>query len=237
MSIPLMLIDIHVHAHKKRHPGVAFHTGVQFPTPERLIEIMDRIGIDKAVLLCTVSPDCMHSPVLPEKTIEICRRYPDRLIPFCGVDQRYLRNDPTADFRPMLAAYEEMGCKGVGEYIPNIPLDDPLNMNLFAQVEEVGLPLTFHPAPEAGSYYGCIDDVGLPRLEKVLRAFPGLTFLGHSQPFWAEISTDVIQHGKTRALSDGARHTRPPGGTHAPIPQSPRRPLGGKRLRRNQSGS
>jgi predicted TIM-barrel fold metal-dependent hydrolase len=35
------------------------------------------------------------------------------------------------------------------------------------------------------------DELGLPRLEKVLRAFPKLTFLAHSQVFWAEISADV----------------------------------------------
>ena len=32
-----------------------------------------------------------------------------------------------------------------------------------------------------------IDELGLPRLEKVLGMFPKLKFLGHSQKFWAEI--------------------------------------------------
>ena len=198
-----MLIDVHVHACNKRHPKIAFHTGAGFATDERLIEILDRIGVDRAVLLSTVSPEGFHTHVLPEETIEICNRYPDRLIPFCNIDPRYLRNDASADFRPMLEAYKEMGCKGVGEYTPNIPFDDPRNMNLFAQVQEAGLPLTFHVAPQAGSYYGCIDEVGLPRLEKVLRAFPQLIFLGHSQPFWAEISTDVIQGGQRARYPTG----------------------------------
>ena len=32
---------------------------------------------------------------------------------------------------------------------------------------------------------------GLPLLEGALRKFPDLRFLGHSQPFWAEISGDL----------------------------------------------
>ena len=71
-------------------------------------------------------------------------------------------------------------------------------MNLFKQVEEIGLPLTFHIAPAIGGYYGCYDDLGLPRLEKVLRACPNLILLGHSQPFWTEISADVTDDIRTR---------------------------------------
>lgn len=208
-----MQIDIHTHAHFKRHAGIsfrvkndagmAFEAAGQFPTPEKLIEIMDAMGTDKSVLLCIVSPECMHTPTLTEETLQICAQYPDRLIPFCGVDPRYLRNSPTANFAPLLNAFMELGCKGVGEYTPHIPLDDPLNMNLFAQIEEAGLPLTFHLAPEQGPYYGGIDEVGLPRLEKVLKTFPNLIFLGHSQVFWAEISTDVIQHGERARYPTG----------------------------------
>lgn len=190
-----MLIDIHVHACRPRHPGLSRPNGSRYPTPDELLKMMDDAHIDRAVVMCVVSPEWRYTIVAPEEVIGICREHPDRLIPFCSLDPRYLTNDTRANFRPLLRAYKEMGCKGVGEYIPNLPFDDPLNMNFFAQVEEVGLPLTFHIAPQIGSYYGCFDEVGLPRLEKVLAAFPGLVFLAHSQPFWAEIGTDVIQNG------------------------------------------
>lgn len=198
-----MLIDIHVHCHNRRHPKVTRHTGSQYPPPERLVAMMDEAEIDKAVVMSTVSPECRNTLVIPEETLDACAQHPDRLIPFCNFDPRYLRNNTHANFLPLIAAYKEMGCRGVGEYFPNIPFDDPLNMNLFAQVEESGLPLTFHVAPQAGNYYGCIDEVGLPRLAKVLKAFPKLIFLGHSQPFWAEISTDVIQHGERARYPKG----------------------------------
>ena len=63
--------------------------------------------------------------------------------------------------------------------------------NLFRHAQDCGLPLTFHIAPRQWGYYGIIDHLGLPLLEGALRKFPDLRFLGHSQPFWAEISGDL----------------------------------------------
>jgi len=186
-----MLVDVHVHCSKLRHPKVCRVGGSQYPTPEKLIGMMDDNGIDVAVVMCGVSPEWHYTAVIPEEALEICAIYPDRLVPFCNIDPRYIGNSADSDFGSLLEAYIELGCKGVGEYIPNLPLDDPLNMNLFAQVQEAGLPLTFHLAPKVGGYYGMADELGLPRLEKVLRAFPRLAFLAHSQVFWAEISADV----------------------------------------------
>jgi predicted TIM-barrel fold metal-dependent hydrolase len=74
--------------------------------------------------------------------------------------------------------------------------------NLFHHAEANELPLTFHLAPQQGGYYGIVDDLGLPGLEGALRAFPRLRFLGHSQPFWAEISGD---------LTEALRNTYPKG--------------------------
>jgi hypothetical protein len=189
-------IDVHVHVCKPRHPKVRRANGTHYPSPQTLIEMMDAAGIEMAVVQAGVSPECRYTTVTPEEVLEICGLYPDRLIPFCNMDPRFLTNSPKADFRPLLEAYKELGCKGVGEYVPNLNFDDPLNMNFFAQVEEAGLPLTFHIAPELGGYYGCVDEAGLPRLETVLKSFPKLVFLAHSQPFWAEIGTDVIRDGE-----------------------------------------
>jgi uncharacterized protein len=182
-----MRIDIHTHTCRARHPKLTRPNGSRYPTPEELISTMDDHGIDKAVILSTPSPECRYAPVLPEEVLSIRDDYPDRLIPFCNLDPRFLTNSDQADFRPLLEAYVELGCKGVGEFIPNLPFDDPLNINLFKQVEEVGLPLTFHLAHRIGGIYGCYDDLGMPRLERVLKECPRLIFLAHSQVFWAEI--------------------------------------------------
>ncbi len=52
-----MLIDIHVHCARKRHPKLTRANGSHYPDPETLIEMMDDAGIDKAVVMSTLSPE------------------------------------------------------------------------------------------------------------------------------------------------------------------------------------
>lgn len=190
-----MLIDIHCHTSYTR--GLTRANGTRYPLPGELIEMLDGAGIDKAVVLSGVSPEKRYTFVTPQEVMRICKEHPDRLIPFCSIDPRMLTNSTEADFLPMLESFRAAGFKGVGEYVPNLPLDDPLNMNLFKQVEEVGFPLTFHIAPVIGRTYGCYDEIGLPRLERVLKACPNLILLGHSPPFWSEISRDVTEESRS----------------------------------------
>lgn len=191
-----MLIDIHVHAMLPRHPKLTRMNCTHFPDPETLIGMMDAAGIDKACVMSGVSPECRYTVVTVEEVVEICARFPDRLIPFGNLDPRFLTNDAHADFTNLLDAYKDMGCKGLGECIPNLPFDDPRCMNLFEAVEAAGLPLTFHIGPKIGGCYGFFDEPGLPRLERVLKTFPNLKLLGHSQPFWAEIGANTIENGE-----------------------------------------
>lgn len=191
-----MLVDIHVHASPPRHPKVTRMNGSHYPDGETLIKIMDEAGIGKACVMAGISPECRYTVVTVDDVVGLCSKYPDRLIPFGNLDPRFLTNDSGADFANLLEAYKDMGCKGLGEYTCNLPFDDPMCMNLFEAVEASGLPLTFHIGPAMGGCYGLFDEPGLPRLEKVLNAFPKLNFLGHSQAFWAEIGTNVVEEGK-----------------------------------------
>ena len=182
-----MLIDMHVHCRRAYLPFVQSRKTKSFTTPDELLRMMDAARIDKAVLLPLMSPECRWSYVTPEETLEIAALHPGRFMPFCNLDARMVGNSPKADFLPILQYYKDAGCKGVGEYTANLPFDDPLTLNLFRQIAEVGLPLLFHIGPTRGNCYGCYDEKGLPRLEKALKAVPGLNLIGHSQPFWAEI--------------------------------------------------
>lgn len=99
----------------------------------------------------------------------------------------------------MLIYFKEAGFKGIGEYLPNLEFDHELYMNFFSQTEEVeALPILFHLANTLNhnSQYGCYDDLGLPRLEKVLTSFPKQILLAHSQVFWAEISNDIDEENR-----------------------------------------
>ncbi len=203
-----MLIDIHVHT--SSISGLTRPNGSRYPTPAELVAMMDAAGIDKAVLMSTVSPECRYCIVTPEEVLDICAQFPDRLIPFASVDPRMLLNSTRSDFTPMLMRYKHAGCKGIGEYMPNLPFDDPLNLNVLRQVAQLQLPLTFHLAPQIGGCYGCYDEIGLPRLERVLKACPDLILLGHSQPFWAEISSDVTEQTRSGYPTGPVRPGRVP---------------------------
>jgi len=187
-----MLIDIHVHS-TQCGDGPCRANGETYATPERLIAMFDERGIDKAVLLPSIGVECGHHQLSVDGGLEIVERYPDRFIPFCNVDPRMLTNSPEADFTPMLDCYKGLGCKGVGELTANMPFDDPRCWNLFRHIEASGLPVIFHVATQIGGTYGLYDELGLPLLEKTLREFPHLTFLGHSQAFWSEIGGDVTE--------------------------------------------
>ena len=181
-----MFIDIHVHV--RRIPGPLRHGKPAYARPEQLIERYDAIGVEKAVLLPGVSPECAYVPQSNEETLEICEAYPGRFIPFCNVDPRAMTNSADAPLGDILRHYRDRGCKGVGEICANLPFLDPLVQNLFKHAEDAGLPVTFHIACRIGGIYGLYDDPGLPQLEYCLQKFPKLQFLGHSQSFWAEMA-------------------------------------------------
>ena len=69
--------------------------------------------------------------------------------------------------------------------------NDPMIDNLFYHCTQCDLPVTIHIAPRFGASYGIVDEQGLPRLEKMLKKHKDMKLLGHSAPFWGEISKDL----------------------------------------------
>jgi len=183
-----MFIDVHVHTSAR--PGPVRQGGeANYATPEYLMRRYDCLGIEKAVILPLTHPECSTQIQSSEEALEIAEKYPTRFIPFCNVDPRMDSNDANADLSRFVAYYKAIGCRGCGEMCANLPFDHPMMENLFSACEKNGLPLTFHIAPRIGGCYGIYDDPGLPLLEGALKKFANLIFLGHSQCFWAEISS------------------------------------------------
>lgn len=182
-------IDIHVHTTSWADDMPRFN-GARFATPEELCEIYDRMGIELGVLLPAVNPEAAFHNNTNRDCCEIAERYPEKFVWFCNIDPRMGKNSPDTDFTHFLEYYKSRGAKGVGEVTANMYFDDPMVENLFYHVEKAGLPITFHIG-NPGNDIGIIDEEGLPRLEKALLKFPKLIFLGHSQKFWAEISSEV----------------------------------------------
>ena len=110
-------------------------------------------------------------------------------VPFCNVDPRALTNASDAPLGILLEHYMKLGCRGVGEVMPNMEWLDPKMQNLLRCTQASGLPLLFDMTGQLGSSYGIYDEPGMPQLEKCLERYPDLIFIGHGPAFWAEIST------------------------------------------------
>jgi predicted TIM-barrel fold metal-dependent hydrolase len=188
----LKKIDMHVHTIMRR--GILrMGTNTTFATPEELSLMYERLGIEKGVILPEVNFECASHMQSNEDAIRIVEKYPDMFYWFCNIDPRMERNDIRMDLSRVIENYKALGAKGVGEVCANLYFDDPFMENLFYHCEKTEMPVLFHIGPQVGGCYGIVDDLGLPRLEKMLKKFPGLQFIGHSQPFWAEIGADATE--------------------------------------------
>ncbi|MEM0328374.1 MAG: amidohydrolase family protein [Thermoproteota archaeon] len=188
-----MIIDVHTHCSLKPiwlsyDPIKGKH--IRWITLPELLERINKESISIAVVLPLQSPESSIEPVTTREVIEMSKMYSDKLIPFCNPDPR-LNMGSRRDLEFILEEYKRDGCKGVGEITANIYFDDERVLNLFNACEQLELPVIFHVGPKVGDCYGLVDEIRLPRLEKVLKLFPDLIFIGHSQPFWAEISGDL----------------------------------------------
>ena len=193
-------IDIHVHTTKyegrfpSRIPGSPVCE--TFVTPENLIkDFYSKLNIDHALLLPLVSPEGQIANNSLREIYSIVRDDPAHFSWFTNIDPRAWHNSTENDFAYMLNYYKDLGAKGVGEMTANMPFDHPLVYALFKGCEETGMPFLFHMTLHNGGDYGLIDELGLPKLEKALQDFPKLTFIGHSQAFWAHMSADIDAEG------------------------------------------
>jgi predicted TIM-barrel fold metal-dependent hydrolase len=159
--------------------------------PELFEKYYERLNVERAVLLPGTSSEGALSVVPSNINKYLADKYPDKLYWFCNVDPRQLDNSPNANLGYLLEFYKSLGAKGVGEVTCNLYVDDPMLDNLFSYCEELDLPVTIHIAPEKGGFYGVVDELGLPRIERMLKKHPKMKLFGHSQPFWSEISKNT----------------------------------------------
>ena len=179
-----MFVDVHAHAYLFDCPP---QDGVtQFATAEEVVRRYDELEIDRGILLPLIGPE-VYAPQSNQEVLEICRRWPERFIPFCNIDPRGIENSESTDFSVWIDWYKARGCRGVGEFMPNMNVCDPRVWNIFRQFEKAGLPVIFDDTVRVGRSYGLVDAPGLPQLEETLRTFPGLVLFGHGPAFWSEI--------------------------------------------------
>ena len=204
-----MFIDVHAHVYKYQYP--AENGEMLFITLDDLIKKHDEIGVEKAILLPLVSPE-VYVPQSVGEIIEIAKNSNGRFVPYCNIDPRVYTNSPDAPIGRLLEYYRELGCRGIGEVLPNMAWLDPRMQNLLGHVEKAGFPLIFDMTGNLNRGYGIYDDPGMPQLEACLLKFPDLLFVGHGPAFWAEIS--VLQNPEDRygypgypVVKQGCGHT------------------------------
>ncbi|MCK4308215.1 amidohydrolase [candidate division WOR-3 bacterium] len=172
------MIDIHTHLGRLSCKD-------RYMTAGGLLRFMDRNCIDKAVVLPIENPEETELYVTTEHVLKSCRKYHDRLIPFCNIDPR--RSYPGRfNPEPLLKEYIEKGCRGFGENLAGLPVDSPLTDILYNACEKLHLPVLLHLDNWINR-----DRLGLPGFEKVLKRHPRLIFIGHGPAFWREISARV----------------------------------------------
>lgn len=193
---PIKKIDIHAHSVAFRESAPPQAKGYPWVCPDDVIGFYDKLNIEKGVLLPLVSPEYHKQQISNSECIHIVKENPERFLWFCNVDPRAAGNDPNADFSPLLEYYKSLGARGVGELTANLYADDPFVDNLFYHCAACDLPVTIHIAPRRGGFYGIADELGLPRLERMLRKHKNLKILGHSQPFWAEMSQGLTEEDR-----------------------------------------
>jgi predicted TIM-barrel fold metal-dependent hydrolase len=182
----LKYIDIHTHLG-------AFYDGREL-TAELLVRFMDAHDVERACVLPLISPESAPIPQPVSTALAAYKAFPDRIIPFCALDPRAAtepgrRTGHVAGVKGMieiLERYQDAGCRGLGEHKTGLPFDAPQQMLLYEACDAVGLPILFHLDDIRNP-----DEVGLPRLSRVLKAFPKLPLIGHAAGFWASISGDA----------------------------------------------
>lgn len=192
-------IDVHIHTSMWENARI--QPGAILASPEEIKESYSELGVEKGFLLPLISPEYRFCVQTNEEMEYLANKYSDTFYWFCNVDPRMGFNKPESNLSEMLMHYKARGAIGVGEITANLYTDDPLVDNLFYHCQECGMPVTIHIAHKKYGCYGIIDELGLPRLEKMLKKYPNLKVLGHSQCFWSEIGKNVTEENRTRYLS------------------------------------
>ncbi len=150
----------------------------------QLVDWMDAVGVDRAVVLPFDSPESFPVQVPTPWVLEEVEAYPDRLVPFCSIDPWDVDDWETAT--ELLERYIERGARGFGELKVEMDIDDDRLEPLYERCGDYGLPIIFHT-----DQHTMTDDVGLPRLEDVLASYPDVDFVAHAHGWWAHIDGDV----------------------------------------------
>ena len=181
-------IDIHCHVNAFPEYSSKTPNGIRMLTLDEELDVFDELNIEKGVILPLVSPEGQWVILSNNDAQYVVDKHPDRFAWFCNIDPRQGRYGVKEDLLNLIGQYKEKGAKGLGELTIPIYADDPMMQNLFQACSELDMPVLIHIALQQGKGYGILDELGLPRIEKILKKFPDMKLIGHSTCFWSELS-------------------------------------------------
>ena len=163
-------------------------SGAQTASAEDLISEMDGAGVDVAVAggYGWTSHDAAR--LSNDYLLKSARRYPGRIIPFCGVSPLW---GPDAVSEIERCAPD--GARGVGELHPDtlgfLHSDFTILAPVMDCARSLGLPVMLHASEPVGHSYPGKGTVTPDLLEALVTAFPSNTFIfahfGGGLPFYA----------------------------------------------------
>lgn len=178
-------VDIHLHLTLKQYPK---NKTIFVSSAENMISHLEALGIEKGILMSSGEKSSINLFISNYECKEISEKFNDKYAWMCNLD---FKNEESIYHR--LKLYKEQGAVGIGEFMINRKLSDSFIQKVFESAQDLELPILFHMSPKEGYQYGVVDEPGLPMLEWCLKKYPKLKFIGHSQPFWHEITKNPGQ--------------------------------------------
>ncbi|MFI3226278.1 MAG: amidohydrolase family protein [Clostridia bacterium] len=177
---PVRKIDGHVHLRTKK--------GYNVFTPEERLAFNEVMDIDHSLILTVEKPlglsaeELLEDPrIFAEDAVSICEQFQGKFSWFCN-----LIPDGTSETYKILEKYKKMGAVGVGEVAIPMRFDDPRFDHMLDCCQSLEMPIMTHMNSTLTNK-GIVDEPGLILLERALKKYPKLVYIGHSQPFWSEI--------------------------------------------------
>jgi predicted TIM-barrel fold metal-dependent hydrolase len=150
---------------------------------EDVVGLIDAAGITRTLITGFDERTSARKVFVPNALVAgIAERYPDRFIPFAGVD---ILQGMTA-LRELERLVRERGFRGLSlrPFMIGLPADDRHYYPFYAKCVELGIPLSIHTSANWSAQ--TINDLGHPRhLDPVARDFPELRIvLSHGGYPW-----------------------------------------------------
>lgn len=185
-------IDVH------HHLGSGFIADSDHFSFEPMIKWMDDHSVTQTIMLSPILypdnffPGREDAVIQNDALLDKFEETDGRIVPFCVVHPEAFTEHK--EIVKVLKRFKQKGVKGLGELKPkdpagnprNMSVDDPAMQRIYAACAEVDFPVLIHIDNEHA-----VDVPGLPGLEKMLKQFSDVNFIGHANGWWNSITGDV----------------------------------------------